>query len=123
MAATRPKPTDATGVARSKALKESLDEVKRREEEITTLAAAEARALETEVFDPKVEAPDPILVDEVIASTTELGNGTRIIRVVADIENMTYGYGNTYTFKAGVKYKVDADLADYLENLGYVYGS
>jgi hypothetical protein len=118
---TRPKPTDATGVARDKALKANLDEVKRRENEITTIAATEARALETEVFDPKVASSEPVIVDEVISIGTDLADDSRIIRVIANIENMTYGYGNTYNFTAGVKYKVAVDLADYLDHLGYTY--
>ena len=44
-----------------------------------------------------------------------------VIRTITDIEEMTYGVGNHYTFKAGVKYRVPVNLANYLEDLGYIW--
>jgi hypothetical protein len=44
-----------------------------------------------------------------------------VIRTITDIDDMSYGVGNTYTFKAGVKYRVPKSLADYLEQLGYIW--
>lgn len=120
MAVSRPKPSDATGVARQKAIKKNAEELKRREQEMTTIAAAEARRLESEVFDPKTEETVEI-VDEVISLGTEFADETVLVRTVADIESMTWGYGNVYNFQAGVKYKVPKDLADHLESLGYLY--
>lgn len=120
MAGSRPKPTDATGVARQKAIKKNADELKRREEEMTTIAAAEAKRMETEVLDPKTEETVEV-VDEVITLGTEFADETVIVRTIADIESMTWGYGNVYNFQAGAKYKVPKDLADHLESLGYLY--
>lgn len=117
---TRPKPTDATGRARAKAIKANADELKRRQEEITTIAAVEAHRLETEVFDPKSE-DEVIVLDEVVEVGTDLAGDTTVVRVVADIEAMTWGVGNDYSFKAGVKYKVPKDLARHLDTLGYLY--
>jgi len=34
---------------------------------------------------------------------------------------MTFGVGNSYTFKQGVRYKVPRELADYLQMLGYIW--
>lgn len=120
VATTRTDPRDATGAAAEKAAKENAKLLKERADEISMMRAAEEESLRTEVFDPK--KPDaPIVIDEV----EELGVTTRddsvIIRTIVDIEDMTYGVGNTYTFKAGQKYKVSKDLADYLEMLGYVW--
>ncbi len=120
MATTRTDPRDATGAAAEKAAKENAKLLKERADEISLMRAAEEESIRTEVFDPK--KPDtPIVIDEV----EELGVTTRddsvIIRTIVDIEDMTYGVGNTYTFKAGQKYKVSKDLADYLEMLGYVW--
>ena len=120
MAVNRPKPTDATGVARSKAIKANADELARRQEELSTIAAAEAEAIKTEVRNPKIDAPAEV-VDEVVEVGVELADNTRIVRLIAPIEMMTWGQGNEYTFEAGVKYKVPADLADHLEDLGYLY--
>lgn len=119
MAPTRPKPTDTTGVARARAIKKNAEELSRRQDELSTIAAAEAEAMKTEVRDPKMDAPTQV-VDEVVEIGTELSD-SRVVRLIADIEAMTWGYGNNYSFQAGVKYKVPADLADHLEDLGYLY--
>ena len=117
---TRPKPTDATGIARAKEIKKNSDEIKRRSDELTTLASVEAHRLETEVFDPKKE-DETIVIDEVVTLGAELADDSIIVRLVADIDSMTWGYGNDFTFKAGVKYKVPRDLAQHLDSLGYLY--
>lgn len=117
---TRPKPTDATGVARAKEIKKNSDELKRRSDEIATIAAAEAERLENEVFDPKKE-DTPVVIDEVVTVGADLSDDSTIVRLIADIDMMSWGYGNDYTFKAGVKYKVPKDLANHLETLGYLY--
>ena len=114
-----PKPTDATGRARAAEIKKNTAELKRRQEELATIAAVEAQRLETEVFDPELE-DTPIIVDEVVEVGVDLGDST-VVRLIADIDMMTWGYGNNYSFKAGVKYKVPKDLADHLTNLGYIY--
>jgi hypothetical protein len=113
-------PLDATGRAAEEAAKRNIEELKKRADEISTSRSVEEELLETAVFDPK--KPDaPILLDEV----EELGipgqENKVVIRTHQDIEEMTYGVGNHYTFKAGVKYSVTKDLADYLENLGYIW--
>lgn len=118
--ASRPKPTDATGVARAAEIKKNSEELKRRSEELSTLAATEAARLETEVFDPKKE-DEPVVLDEVVNVGTDLSDDTTVVRLIADIESMSWGYGNNYSFKAGVKYKVPKDLAQHLETLGYIY--
>lgn len=120
MAVSRPKPTDATGVARAKAIKENADELSRRQSELATIAASEAEAMRTEVRDPKIDAPVEV-IDEVVEIGVELADNTRVVRLIAPIELMTWGQGNDYSFEAGVKYKVPADLADHLESLGYLY--
>lgn len=117
---TRPKPTDATGIARAKEIKKNSDEIKRRSDELTTLASVEAHRLETEVFDPKKD-DETIVIDEVVTLGAELADDSIIVRLVADIDSMTWGYGNDFTFKAGVKYKVPRDLAQHLDSLGYLY--
>jgi len=120
VAVNRPKPTDATGVARSKAIKANADELARRQEELSTIAAAEVEAMKTEVRNPKIDAPATV-VDEVVSVGVGLADNSRVVRLIAPIETMTWGQGNDYSFEAGVKYKVPTDLADHLESLGYLY--
>jgi len=45
----------------------------------------------------------------------------RVIRVNTDIEQMTYGIGNTYTFLRGHRYRVPFHLYQWLESRGVVY--
>ena len=120
MAVTRPKPTDATGIARAKEIKKNSEELKRRADELSTIAAAEAQRMDSEVLDAKQDN-EPVVLDEVVTLGADLGDDSVVIRLVADIDTMTWGYGNEYSFKAGNKYKVPRDLANHLETLGYLY--
>lgn len=120
MANTPTSPLDATGRAAEDAAKKNAAELQKRKDEISISRAAEEELLETAVFDPK--KPDqPILLDEIEEVGVSLNNDKVVIRTHQDIEDMTYGVGNTYTFKAGVKYSVPRDLADYLQDLGYIW--
>ena len=124
MATQKTSPLDATGKAAEDAARRNADELRRRQDEISTARATEAEALETQVFDPK--RPDqPVLIDEIEEVGVGLKDEKAIIRTVTDIEDMTYGIVNgapqNYTFKAGVKYAVPRDLAAYLESLGYIW--
>jgi hypothetical protein len=117
-------PQDATGRAAEEAAKRNAAELQKRKDEISISRAAEAELLENGVFDPK--KPDaPILIDEIEEVGVSVKNDTVIIRTVSDIEDMTYGVINgtpqSYTFKAGAKYRVPRELANYLSNLGYTY--
>jgi len=120
VANTPTSPMDATGRAVENAAKHNADELAKRKDEISLSRAAEQELLETAVFDPK--KPDaPILIDEIEEVGVSVNNDKVVIRTHQDIEDMTYGVGNLYTFKAGVKYSVPVDLANYLESLGYIW--
>ena len=113
-------PLDATGAAAEKAMKANAKALKERAEEISIARQQEEVELETQVFDPK--QPDvPILIDEIEEVGVSVNNDKVVIRTITDIEDMTYGVGNSYTFKSGVKYSVPKHLADYLERLGYIW--
>ena len=124
MATQKTSPLDATGKAAEDAAKRNAAELRKRQDEISLSRQAEQEALETQVFDPK--NPDqPILIDEIEEVGVSVNDDKVIIRTVTDIEDMTYGIVNgapqNFTFKAGVKYSVPRDLANYLERLGYIW--
>jgi ferritin-like protein len=120
MAITPTNPLDATGRAAEQAAKRNAKVLAERADEISLSRSAEVESLKNDVFDPK--QPDaPIFIDEIEEIGVSVNNDKVIIRTVADIEDMTYGVGNQYTFKAGVKYSVPRHLADYLERLGYIW--
>ena len=120
MANTPVSPLDATGRAKEHATKKNAAELKKRAEEISIATQLEAESLEKDVFDPK--NPDaPLVLDEIENVGVSTAGDMVVIRTITDIEDMTYGVGNTFTFKAGVKYRVPAGLAAYLEQLGYIW--
>ena len=120
MANTQTSPLDATGKAAEQATKKNAEALKKRKEEISIATQLETESLEKDVFDPK--KPDaPLVLDEIENVGVSTAGDMVIIRTITDIDDMSYGVGNTYTFKAGVKYRVPRSLADYLEQLGYIW--
>jgi hypothetical protein len=120
VANTSTSPLDATGRAAETAAKKNAKAIQDRKDEISIAAQVEAENLENNVFDPK--RPDtPLVLDEIENVGVTTANDTVIIRTITDVEDMTYGVGNHYTFKAGVKYRVPSHLANYLEQLGYIW--
>lgn len=120
MATQKTSPLDATGKAAEDAARRNSEELRKRAEEISTIRQAEAESLERDVFDPR--KPDaPILIDEIEEVGVSVNSDKVVIRTITDIEDMTFGIGNNYSFKAGKKYSVDRSLAAYLEQLGYIW--
>jgi hypothetical protein len=113
-------PLDATGKAAADATKKNQEALKKRAEEISIASQLEAESLENDVFDPK--KPDaPLVLDEIENVGVSTAGDMVIIRTITDVDEMTYGVGNTYSFKSGVKYRVPSGLANYLEQLGYIW--
>jgi hypothetical protein len=120
VANTQTSPLDATGRAAEQATKKNAEALKKRKEEISIATQVEAESLEKDVFDPK--KPDaPLVLDEIENVGVSTAGDMVVIRTITDIDDMSYGVGNTYTFKAGVKYRVPKSLANYLEQLGYIW--
>jgi hypothetical protein len=120
VATQKTSPLDATGKAAEDAAKKNAEELRKRKDEISLNQKIEEELLETAVFDPK--KPDqPILIDEIEEVGVSVNNDKVVIRTITDIDEMTYGVGNTFSFKAGVKYSVPRGLANYLESLGYIW--
>jgi hypothetical protein len=120
VANTQTSPLDATGKAAEQAAKKNAEALKKRKEEISIATQLEAESLEKDVFDPK--KPDaPLVLDEIENVGVSTAGDMVVIRTITDIDDMSSGVGNTYTFKAGVKYRVPKSLADYLEQLGYIW--
>ena len=120
MANTPVSPLDATGRAAAAATKKNADELKKRKDEISIAAQIEAESLENDVFDPK-RPEAPLVLDEIESVGVSVNNERVIVRTITDIDDMTFGVGNHYSFKAGVKYSVPKELAAYLEQLGYIW--
>lgn len=113
-------PLDATGLAAEKAAKANQEALRKRKDEISIAAQIEAESLENDVFDPK-HPEAPLVLDEIEDIGVSVAGDMVVIRTITDVEEMTYGVGNHFTFKAGVKYRVPSGLAAYLEQLGYIW--
>ena len=120
MATSKAKPTDATGRQREKLQAEFVEQQQESAAQMAMATAQKTVALETEIIDATKPNRAEVIVDE--ATVVAQGNDTVTIRVVEDIENMTFGAGNYFSFKAGQKYQVARDLARHLEDKGYLAG-
>lgn len=113
-------PTDVTGRKRDELAAANAEALQERANEMS-LATAEAKVkLETEVLDATKPNRTTVVVEEV----TKVGTQDDVveIRVIADVENMTLGAGNNYSFKAGQKYAVTKAVANHLKEKGYLAG-
>lgn len=115
------KSNDFTGRQAEQLAAEARANTKAREAEIAMITAQEQQEFEDTIQDVSVQANNPTIVDEVLDMNIELADHTVVVRVAEDIDNMTYGHGNNYTFKAGGKYKVPKDVAERLQSLGLLY--
>lgn len=120
MANTQTSPMDVTGRAAEAATKKNAEELLKRKDEISIASQVEAEADKTNVFDPQ-HPETPLVLDEIINVGIDTNKDTVIIRTMHDIEDMTYGVGQTFTFKAGKSYRVTRHMAGYLEGLGYIW--
>jgi hypothetical protein len=119
--AAKAKPTDVTGRQREQLIKQHAEEISRRAEEMSIATAVETERLETEVVDLSKAPERPTVIDEVEDLGVGLADDTTVIRVAEDLDMVTIGVGNHYSFKAGQKYKVPKNVARQLQEKGYLY--
>lgn len=112
---------DFTGRQAAALAKKAAAEQQQKAAEMAMMTAQEAQDFEDSIFDVTRQADAPIILDEVVEVGVELADDSIVVRVAEDIENMTYGHGNTYTFKAGGKYKVPRPVGERLAELGLLY--
>jgi hypothetical protein len=117
--ASKVKPTDVTGRAREAQVAENMEALQARAGEMS-MATATSQAKLDEAIDATLPDRQTVIVDEAI--TVGSANETSEIRVIEDIENMTLGAGNNYSFKAGQKYVVSKAVAQHLREKGYLAG-
>ena len=116
---TKSKATDVTGRQREEQLKAVAEQQASRVSEISMATRTQEFKDETEVTDLTVPAA-PTIIDEVESVGVSLADDQVVVRVAEDLEQMTFGAGNYYSFKAGKKYKVSKELARHLEEKGYL---
>lgn len=117
--ATKAKATDFTGRQREALAKQHAEDIAQRANEMSLATAEAAYKAEHEVLDAtKPNRMETVVVEEV--TKVNASGKTVVIRVAEDIDAMTLGAGNYYSFKAGQKYEVTKAVADHLEAKGYL---
>lgn len=134
MAQKQNRPGDFTGNQKAKLAREHSEEVARRDGELSMMEAAEAEAAQNRVTDYTGDLNVPLILDSIedlTAADEELLLAPdspqlreaphRTIRVNANLESVTIGVGQNYSFVEGEKYKVPAQVAEHLEEKGFVW--
>jgi hypothetical protein len=115
------KVTDVTGRQREEQIKAHAEELAQRAGEMSMATAQAAAKLETEVLDLTEPNKPATVIDEVESVGVTLADDAQVIRLAEDLEFVTIGVGNHYSFKAGQKYKVAKHVAQHLQEKGYLY--
>ena len=116
---SKAKVSDVTGRQREEQLKAVAEQQASRVNEISMATVAQSYKDEVEVTDLTTPS-NPTIIDEVESVGVSLADDQVVVRVIEDLEMMTFGSGNYYSFKAGKKYKVSKALANHLEEKGYL---
>jgi len=114
------KVTDVTGRQREEQIRLNADALAERANEMSMATAAAAVKMETEVLDLTVKG-EATVIDEVESVGVDLADDAQVIRVAEDLDFVTIGVGNHFSFKAGQKYKVAKHVAVHLQEKGYLY--
>lgn len=116
--ATQKKASDFTGRQRDALAAQALEEQQNAANTMAMATMEAAVKAETEVIDATVPSRPTAVVVEDIKTVGADANVT--IRVSENVEAMTLGAGNVYSFEAGKKYVVTRDVADHLDAKGYL---
>jgi hypothetical protein len=114
------KVTDVTGRQREAQIQANAEALAARAGEISMATVEKEYRDATEVVDMTTPSV-PTIIDEVENLGVSLADDTVIVRVAEDIEMMTIGAGNHYSFQTGKKYKVSQAVANHLKEKGYLY--
>jgi hypothetical protein len=121
MVARTKKSNDFTGRQAANLAAQASEEKKQAAQNMAMITAEKEQKFADEIKDMTVTPSEPTIVDEVVEIGVELADNSVVVRLAEDVENMTYGHGNTYNFVAGGKYKVPKYVAERLEELGLLY--
>lgn len=122
---------DLTGRKKAELAKKHADEQAAKAEQVA-LATAEAKrefsdeveeavTKESQVVEP---VDEPVSVGDVEQTDVDVEDPKMKkveFRVNADLEDVTIGYGHTYTFLQGKKISAPQYIYDHLEEKGYIY--
>lgn len=114
------KVTDVTGRQREDQIKAVAEQQAARVNEMSMATAVKEVKDATEIVDMTIPSA-PTVIDEVESVGVSLADDSVVVRVAENIDQMTIGAGNSYSFQAGKKYKVSKHVANHLQEKGYLY--
>jgi len=117
----QPSPTDVTGRTRA-ALAEKFEKEQQEKAVSMSMISAQAQVALDQPIDATVPNRETVIVDNIVDLTNEEEDKVPI-RVIQDIDNMTLGKGNNYSFKAMQLYYVTRNVALHLKEKGYLAAS
>jgi len=118
---SKAKVTDVTGRAREAQIAANAEVLAARAGEMSMATAAQTYKNETEVTDLTEPTRTATVIDEVESVGVSLADDAVVVRVAENIDMMTIGAGNHYSFETGKKYKVTKAVAEHLKEKGYLY--
>jgi len=121
MATARKRSGDFTGQQTEKLQAEHAETLKQRAQEISLMAEVEAEENAKPVDYSKGPTPPVVKDDLEVAEEVELIEPTRTIIPNTNLESVTFGAGNHYSFEEGRKYVVSRELADHLSAKGLLW--
>lgn len=119
MATARKRPGDFTGRQTEALQQENAEALKKRAEEISLMA--EVAADENAKPIDYTNGPSPKAEELDVVEQVELLEPTRTIIPNTNLESVTFGAGNHYTFDEGRKYVVSRELAEHLSGKGLLW--
>lgn len=117
---SKAKVSDVTGRQREEQIKAVAEQQAARANEISMATLTQEYKDEVEVTDVTTNPAAPTIIDEVESVGVSLADDSVVVRIAEDIDQMVFGAGNFYSFKAGKKYKVSKALSIHLEEKGYL---
>jgi hypothetical protein len=121
MATARKRAGDFTGQQTEKLQQENAEALKLRAQEISLMAEVDAEENAKPVDYTHGPTPPVVKDDLEVAETVELVEPTRTIIPNTNLESVTFGAGNHYSFEEGRKYTVSRELADHLSSKGLIW--
>lgn len=122
MATARKRPGDLTGILAEEGAAAHKEELAKRAQEISMLAAAEQEDLDTPVDYSQGPAKPVKQQQELdIADEVEVHPATMTVRIIEDLESTTFGAGNHYELKKNQLVTLPYDFAQHLIAKGRVW--
>lgn len=118
---SKAKVTDVTGRAREAQIAANAEALAARAGEMSMATASQTYKNETEVTDLTEPTRTATVIDEIESVGVSLADDSVVVRVAENIDMMTIGAGNHYSFETGKKYKVTKAVAEHLKEKGYLY--